>query len=467
LPYWNNPSSKENKLKNTHEKGRAAENRQSAGDQAGPVSESILPGSTYHLAQRAGDCSRPLTSGQVLQLQRTLGNRVVTALLRKRQAAPPPPAAASPAIQRQVYLGKQSQAKVELTPAAVSWWEKQKGSGDRKVSNMLTDEPKRYFNDKAEMINYAQGKTENMGYLTPENTWIRLPENRLLVLGEDHSSTTLNDVVKATGAKNYLYEPNTEMPADLAGSSKRVRAAISTRKDELNLKAGRKDDKIDHNLEKSMAKVVVGLDGMASKINTAVNKPVTSGTGKKAATGYTRGAAELFYFRLALLISAKAAKHNKNPQPLWTAQQAVLNQSYKQLLDNLPLEQTDFVKAISKDAFTFDQFLESFKTAALMELQHSDKGNEYAGFRTEHTDMQASNERVKEYEKMREFHMVQKIKAGLGSYSLVGMGDVHRGHLETLLGALPKVTVRKLNNASLMDTAHPTFVKEQKDIWHP
>ncbi|GAA6616641.1 DUF4157 domain-containing protein [Scytonema sp. NUACC26] len=110
-------------------------------------------------------------------------------------------------IQRTVYIGAD---KKPLDSKLLTKNDFKKGSGVRNIGAMIQAEDKGFFfQNEQEMFNYASGKTETMGYLKKENTWIRIPNDKLLVLGEKHSGTTLVDVVKALGTKKYIYEQYT------------------------------------------------------------------------------------------------------------------------------------------------------------------------------------------------------------------------------------------------------------------
>src|SRR5258708_38118646 len=77
---------------------------------------------------------------------------------------------------------------------------------------MAADEPARYFKNRQELYEYAEEKTETIGYVEKEQAWIRINDNELLVLGEHHAKTTLPDVVRAVGTKRWMPERYSELP---------------------------------------------------------------------------------------------------------------------------------------------------------------------------------------------------------------------------------------------------------------
>jgi len=77
---------------------------------------------------------------------------------------------------------------------------------------MAADEPARYSKNRQELYEYAEEKTETIGYVEKEQAWIRINDNELLVLGEHHAKTTLPDVVRAVGTKRWMHERYSELP---------------------------------------------------------------------------------------------------------------------------------------------------------------------------------------------------------------------------------------------------------------
>ena len=105
-------------------------------------------------------------------------------------------------IQRKIYVGKDR----EFDP------EPDAGRGERSIKKMAADEPARYSKNRQELYEYAEEKTETIGYVEKEQAWIRINDNELLVLGEHHAKTTLPDVVRAVGTKRWMHERYSELP---------------------------------------------------------------------------------------------------------------------------------------------------------------------------------------------------------------------------------------------------------------
>jgi hypothetical protein len=393
-------------------------------------------------------------------------------------------------IQRAIYLGANKQ-KLE-TPDQEER-QKKSGSGNKKLEEMRLD-PKRhfYFNDEQEMQDYANGQTETIGYEETKQTWIRIPNDKLLVLGENHSQTTLPDIVRATRTKKYIYEPYTEYPQELLKQSKRLQQTSHKRNKEFDLKSGQGNEKSSssHNAEKLLPKLIIALLGVRKKVSEAVEdvsmnsknqsaRTFSMSAGKKRmnrilnrfGTGsatpqskYERSQAELYYLRVAMLMAAKAAKYQENTQDLWKEHQDKFNTTAKQLKQGQELKDTEFIQAIVKNDFTFDNFLQSFKDAADAELESSGEKEEFSEFEKNKKIVRSKNltqedqQDQEKFENMREFYMYKKIeKAKKDGYLLAGIGDAHRQGLE-----------RKLNDniSGIEVKAMWDFLNEQKEK-HP
>ena len=64
------------------------------------------------------------------------------------------------------------------------------GEGERNIQTMMDSDRNYYFQSKTEMKSYARAETDNIGYQTRENTWVRLHTDGLIVLGEQHSENS-------------------------------------------------------------------------------------------------------------------------------------------------------------------------------------------------------------------------------------------------------------------------------------
>jgi len=120
------------------------------------------------------------------------------------------------------------------------------GTGQRNLARILVDYKSRYFRDIDEFYDHVLGETDYIGYVDREKVWVRLPDE-FLVLGESHNRTTVMDLVEATGVKNYIYE------------------AGDTRFSPY-LHQGKTAPEMEHQLEESLPKYVVGLIGVQHEL---------------------------------------------------------------------------------------------------------------------------------------------------------------------------------------------------------
>ncbi|HEU4432795.1 MAG TPA: DUF4157 domain-containing protein [Pyrinomonadaceae bacterium] len=92
-----------------------------------------------------------------------------------------------------------------------------------RVSALIADSVRRAFVDVAELEQYANGGTDNIGDVTTASAgvfWYRLPNNRVTVLGEQHQNPRGNveDVILGVHTSRFMYEPFNEI-AQVGGLS--------------------------------------------------------------------------------------------------------------------------------------------------------------------------------------------------------------------------------------------------------
>lgn len=173
-------------------------------------------------------------------------------------AATPVRARTGPLVQRKIFVGDRlnpermtvtpmGPAPPEVDPLEILPPLANAGVGARNVQAMAADSRCRYFTDRQELEDFVALRTEDIGYVDREKTWVRLPE--FLVLGEKHSATTLQDLVDATGTRKFQYEG---------------RAELTT----IPRAQGAPVDRADHTLEPELPKLVIGLHGVRDLFNT-------------------------------------------------------------------------------------------------------------------------------------------------------------------------------------------------------
>lgn len=112
-----------------------------------------------------------------------------------------------PVIQRKVYIDDGDEVI-----------EKRQSTDVPEINRWINDSTHRHFIDDQEMRNYQRGYTIDIGTVGPKKSWVRLNQkNGLLVVGENHIKTTMDDMVKALKNNSYTSEAYTYMPDDRAG----------------------------------------------------------------------------------------------------------------------------------------------------------------------------------------------------------------------------------------------------------
>jgi hypothetical protein len=132
-----------------------------------------------------------LTSQQLAALQRTAGNRAVTAAIESARRR------SGPAVQRWSWVANQ---RVRPDDPGLN----------RSMKRLAKDKLVHDYVDGAEFAKHAAGDTDYLGNLpgpTSTGTWVRFETTGTNLLGENHTLVTLEHVIKAVGSKSFIYEP--------------------------------------------------------------------------------------------------------------------------------------------------------------------------------------------------------------------------------------------------------------------
>jgi hypothetical protein len=313
----------------------------------------------------------------------------------------------------------------EKTGKTSRWWH---GSGDRNVSTMMADTDKNcYFESKKEMSDYARKKTDNIGYVEKENAWIRLPENGFIVFGEDHTQTTIMDLVAATGNRKFMYEAFTEAPEE---PSKELETALDTRTKDIREKGSmgkKKKNEPSQQGEAFLPKVLRGLTDKDILPRTQLN---------------AEGAVAML-LKWAFIYS-KTAPSDSDLANYYATNKNVIDQTIKDLDNSVKPANIEMSKQMTSagntdlyvnfvEAFTTltNQYVQSLRDSASPEdVQNFDNRWQLASI-----DYKKSAETpIMRAEKARDFSMYQHIKDAKNSnYAMYGLGNLHRLRLEPLL----------------------------------
>lgn len=419
-----------------------------------------------------------LSPAHLMHLQRTIGNRSVSALfnqsiprtsnagtntdIQKREtsesiqpqsersqqslSSKPVISSSKPDIQRKVYI------KRTLLPGYRNKTKSShgnEGKGQRNVDSMMSDEKSRYFDSKEEMTQYAAGTTDKVGYVEKTNTWIRIP-SELTVIGEDHTETTIADVVKAVGTDKFMYEGFTEHPPE-ASDNPELEEAMKSRDAYVTDKfggVGVGPESKNHRSESFYPKIVRALQGVT------VNEFFYDVEGSST---------EITYLAMAIRLASSAQEGSALYQTymaneeMWkqTAATASSASMYKTPLVTAMKQAgssqlfTDFIRDLSEYAYSK---IEQEQAAAPAE----DKDAFAENWHVAKKDYDKDGSDIMKAEKARDFSMYQHIKkAQSDGYLLYGLGDMHLQRLKELLDAESIKNVNMDKFISKQATDHP------------
>lgn len=319
-------------------------------------------------------------------------------------------------------------------------------------SKMIKDERYRYFESEDEVSRYIKGETENIGYVQKGNTWIRIDDNELLVLGESHEEADVNlqDIVKAVGTNRFMHEGFVECPdQENEALSQAIRKRCHSYEDSFNIKDKKqlkytkdtehfsiKDDKaFPHTGESFYTRLLRTLKNIDEQIKPQNPKDPS----------YTFGFSK-FELDLRRAILDAAGTEGTNDQEIlqtYYANQEIFDETAKELGAKTPLNKTQLAQKIkSKKSYDlwkgfYQEFMEYAKKKAKQEredlgdrekkrLEKWGKWNpEFIG---------PNDKLLKEVEEIRDISMYHHIKtAQKKGYLLYGCGDFHRQRLADIL----------------------------------
>jgi len=384
------------------------------------------------------DDPRRLRPGEVLALQRSIGNGAVGRIL-------------SRAVRLDGGKKKVDEAYYKTGKG------KDKGAR-RKISSLIDDPIRRVFVSTIELENYAEGLSDHIGDVVTQAAgtfWFRLPLDKLTIIGEEHHSKDGNveDVIRALGTIRWMYEPFNELKAVAA-------LAIPFTETEAQLKAINKGISIapfsgaglfDPELENIVIKALTGTTLTRNEYIAASKKGREAFKGRASTNDYSFGERIALYLSMAIHIAHDVAQHDfgkakstdsafikagRALKKVYLKRQATLD-AFTAAKDGDPLvgiyeltKDSDFasVPAIREFTIAFHEY-----GARYIEQLGSESSN--ADLQAEGKKLAKNlNATLDELGPAREAIMWQKIQ-GASSYLIVGMGDAHRVSLKPKLDA--------------------------------
>lgn len=392
-----------------------------------------------------GSGPRHLRPAEVLALQRSVGNRAVTRLVRggPRQ------------LQREVRIdgGRQRVAESYYKTGAG------KSKGFRHSISALIDDPiRRVFESAGELENYADGIADYIGDVVTAakgTYWFRLPVDKLTVLGEVHHNPEGNveDVIRGLRTPRFMYEPFNELKPvkalDLPFTGARARLAAVNK--QISISGFPAYGLFDPELENIVIKALTGASIARNEYIAASKKDREAFKGRASTSDYAYGERVALYLSMAIHIGSDVAEHDfgkasKAETPFIKSARRLKDVYIKRkgVLD-------DFAKGKDGDELIgIYELTKSGDFASLpaikeFTLAFHEYGARYIkqlGTESGNTELETEGEALVKktgagldaLSPAREAIMWQKIQGATG-YLIVGMGDAHRVSLRTKLDA--------------------------------
>jgi hypothetical protein len=359
-------------------------------------------------------------------------------------------------LQRKVFVGsKDAPKKITTTPKDL----KDKGSGDKKIDSMVSDDIDRHFLDKKELENYVDNKTETIGVVDKEKTWVRLKDGELTVLGEAHTQTVLTDIAKAVNTSRFVYEPYNEVPADLTSTNTIQTTDNGKWESDAGIGSG---DKVNHTMEFILPKLVFSLE----YIKGVILQGKIEDFKKIKDEQYNIAERLAHYLSMAMSIAKDLAAENKDKLELvsiYKKNKDLFEATIKDSSGGTYLgDLKDMNKSTSNQNIVYD-FCVAFIDYAIQDFDGRDKTESHDQKtkdaveeikKQNHTKDKKKAPRSEAANTWREYYMYQNVvKAKVLNYLLAGMGDAHRQDMEAQLNKVSGIKVLDMDD----------FVKNNKD----
>jgi hypothetical protein len=351
-------------------------------------------------------------------------------------------------VQRKVFVGsKDSPKKIEKIPKEL----KDKESGDKKMDTMVSDGIDRHFLDQQELENYMGNATETIGVVDKEQTWVRLIEGQLTVLGEAHTQTVLSDIAKAVNTSRFVYEPYNEIPKDLKSAESIQTSDNSKWQSQAGMGS---NDKTNHTMEFILPKLVFSLEYIKGVIlQGKIDKHK-----KTKDEQYNIAERLAHYLSMAMSIAKDLSIAKKDELEIVSCYK-----NNKDLIDATILDAgkgtylgdlVEMNKSTTNQTIIYN-FCVAFVDYAIQDFENR-KDNESPDQGTidavkeikkeNHSKDKKKEPRSTAANTWREFYMYQNVvRAKVLNFLLAGMGDAHRQNLEEKLKKVSGIKVFEMD----------------------
>jgi hypothetical protein len=390
-----------------------------------------------------GSDPRRARSAEVLALQRSIGNRAVTQLLRSGPRR----------LQREVRIdgGRKRVDEAYYKTGAG------KSKGFRHSISALIDDPiRRVFETSGELENYADGIADYIGDVVTAakgTYWFRLPVDKLTVLGEVHHNPDGNveDVIRGLRTPRFMYEPFNELKPvkalDIPFTGTQAQLAVVNKG--ISISGFPAYGLFDPELENIVIKALTGTSIARNEYIAASKKDREGFKGRASTSDYSYGERVALYLSMAIHIAGDVAQHDFGKA---SKSETAFIKSARRLKDVYVKRKgvlDDFTKAKDGDELigiyelTKDGNFASLPAIKEFTLAFHEYGARYIkqlGTESGDTVLEAEGEALVKKPgagldalgPAREAIMWQKIQGATG-YLIIGMGDAHRVSLSKKL----------------------------------
>src|ERR1700752_448652 len=140
------------------------------------------------------------------------------------------------------------------------------------MKSWLGDSTIRNYTDVAEFKKHSEKKTDYLGNLKKDGTWLRFNPTGINLLGEKHTEVVLEDVVPVVGSKSFIHE---QLAADVLPAGSNVKGVYEAENKDLFKQLG---------VEKEKNKEEFGAESLFPKIGFAMNAAIPYFDGREPVT---------------------------------------------------------------------------------------------------------------------------------------------------------------------------------------
>jgi len=334
-----------------------------------------------------------------------------------------------------------------------------------RVSALIADSVRRTFADVAELEQYANGRTDNIGDVTTGAAgvfWYRLPNNQVTVLGEQHQNPQGNveDVILGVHTSRFMYEPFNEI-AQVGGLSPQfsgTQSRLSQLNQQYRVSSQVNRRSFNPDLENIVIKALTGAQVFRNQFLPA--NPRTMGAAQQQAWGrrpstsaYSFGERVALYLTTGIHIAQDLAQRPQGPPTAAEANLvfsgdalAAFYRTNQGVLDGImrTKDADDLIGIYELTAPGNFSVLPVLNTFAVLMHAYASQYIQRLGAQTGNAALTSEGQALErnpgatlnDLSPAREEIMWNRLQQAIaGGYLIVGMGDAHRQNLTPRLNA--------------------------------